>query len=128
VRYRDFRCVMKDIVGVKLGLNPLRRNRCQPKWALVPGRAPTGARWHAHTIEGWWAARVASGEFRFRHFREISNSWKYDRTNRETFDPKRHRIDPLMESAFRKAGWIDQAAPREPSADRMRRQFPSFSS
>ena len=128
MRYRDFRCVTKDIVGVKLGLNPLRRNRCQPKWALVPGRAPAAARWHAHTIEGWWAARVASGEFRFRHFREISNSWKYDRTNREPFDPKRHRIDPLMEAAFRKAGWIDQAAPPKANANRWRRQFPSFSS
>ncbi len=34
-----------------------------------------------------------TGEFSYRHFREISDSWKYERMGREPFDPARHEAD-----------------------------------
>ena len=46
-----------------------------------------------------------SGNFAFRHFREINDHWKYDRSVRERFDPARHAYDQLMRSNYANVRW-----------------------
>jgi hypothetical protein len=107
VRFKDFQFVLNEFGRGRLHWGPARRTRCQPKWALIPGRMPAKARWHIHYIEGWPASRLRSRTFCFRHFREISTSWKYNRRKRDEFDSAAHTRDELMETLFSQLGWIE---------------------
>lgn len=104
-RFYDYRHVLREIRETKHGVLPHYPMRCQPKWAAVPDRVPTRAQWHFHKIGGWWPSRLASRSFRFRHFREISTNWKYDRLSREPLDLTRQREDALMTEAFARVNW-----------------------
>lgn len=128
LKFRDFRVTLKDCVDFRLALNPFQRTRCKAKWAVAPERMPAKARWHIHYIENWLASRLPSKHFRFRHFREISRSWKYDRTRRDMFDPARHVEDPIMAEAFRRVGWIDGADKNDAESKFTAPQLSSFSS
>ncbi|ALN72230.1 hypothetical protein [Aureimonas sp. AU20] len=104
-RFTDYRHALAPVVTYRYGLIPRHPMRCNPKWAVVPARCPLEAQWHTHTINGWWRARLVSRDFRFRHFREISTNWKYDRSERERFDPARHAEDPMMRDHFARVDW-----------------------
>lgn len=105
MRFKDYRHVLRTIVKRRWGLLPTHPMRCKMKWTVVPRRCPPGSQWHVHTINGFWQARLNDANLRFRHFREISNSWKYDRNVRERLDRERHEPDRMMASAFGKVDW-----------------------
>lgn len=105
ILFRDFDYVLKPRRSFKHGVVPYFPMRCRPKWAAVPSRCPPEAQWQVHAIAGWWPSRVVGSRFRFRHFREISSSWKYDRLGREPLDLARHGKDPLLRSAFARVDW-----------------------
>ena len=46
-----------------------------------------------------------SGDFSFRHFREIGSNWKYQRTSRVPFDPSIHRTDDLLRTTLKRVSW-----------------------
>lgn len=127
MRFKDYQFVLKDLVTYRLAWRPVQRTRCKAKWAAVPERTPAGARWHIHYVEGWLASRWKSEDFRFRHFREISRSWKYDRTQRDEIDPSRHAADPLMERSFYRLGWLERSSAEDAGA-KLNGQLSSFSS
>ena len=85
VRHQDHRHVMDH-------------PRCPPKWAAVPSRVPALAQWTTHAVTG-----VAHDEIpgvSYRHFRGISNSWKYLRPSGETYDPATHLPDAMLAGAL----------------------------
>jgi hypothetical protein len=102
VRHFDFRHVEKTRFQVK---SPFIVNRCQPKWAVAPQKAPWASQLTHHRIKNWWRGCLWSRSFSFRHFRGLSTGWKYDRSRLETFDPIRHRVDTAMLDAFRRVDW-----------------------
>lgn len=82
-----------------------RNNICPSKWTVVPGRCPRRAQWAPHRIKGWINALPLNRNFSFRHFREISNHWKYDRSGREAFDANRYAFDPRLCLNFAAVQW-----------------------
>lgn len=98
---------LRHWTGRRWGVIPKREwhNVCPPKWAVVPKRCPDRAQWAPHRIKGWLSAIPLNRNFSFRHFREISNHWKYDRSARELFDAGRYAFDPYMRSAFSAVQW-----------------------
>ena len=90
VRHRDFDMML--LPGKPLskcrGRNP--STAAPPKWTVVPSRLPSWAQWKVHTVGSWPPARIVSRRLCLRHFREIGTNWKYDRTQRDSFDPEKH--------------------------------------
>jgi hypothetical protein len=76
-----------------------------PKWTVVPRRCPSWSQWKVHTIGRWPVAHPVSRSLCFRHFREISDSWKYDRSVRDRFDPAVHKHDAELQAAFARVQW-----------------------
>lgn len=107
LRFVDFRHSYYGVTEKKLRLFSVETMQCQPKWAVIPARTPPDAQWHVHQIKGWWPSRVMSRDVRFRHFREINTSWKYDRTIRDSAQAMRQVEDPLLIRDFVRAGWLD---------------------
>lgn len=105
-RFRDYEFVLRPQTEYRYKLLPHEPMRCMPKWAAVPSRCPQRAQWHTHNIKGWLPSRLISKEFAFRHFREISISWKYDRSRKDHFDPARFFDDPIMERTFQRVDWV----------------------
>ncbi len=102
VRHYDFSHVEKMRFQAR---RPFVANRCQPKWAVAPGKAPWNSQLTHHRIKNWWRGCLWSPSFSFRHFRGLSTGWKYDRSRLETFDPARHRVDVELLDAFRRVDW-----------------------
>jgi hypothetical protein len=98
---------LRHWTGRRWGIVPARdwHNVCPPKWTVVPSRCPDHVQWAPHRIKGWIGASLLSRNFSFRHFREISNHWKYDRSAREVFDPGRYVFDHRMCSNFGAVQW-----------------------
>jgi hypothetical protein len=105
IRVADFDHYLRHLKGRRWGLVPARENVCAPKWTVVPSRCPDRAQWTPHRIKGWINAAPISQNFSFRHFREIGNHWKYDRTAREVFDPDRYIFDQRMRANFGAVQW-----------------------
>jgi hypothetical protein len=102
LRYTDF------FHHLKVPTSRFRRsatNRCPTKWAVVPSRCPPDSQWTAHSIKRWPLGLLKSREFNYRHFREINDHWKYDRSRRESFDPARHVPDTAMLASFARVRW-----------------------
>ena len=103
-RHADFSVLMPpNYKFTKLGRRDA--NACLPKWTVVPARCPTAAQWHIHSIFSWWASYFCTGDFLFRHFREIGSNWKYQRTNRVPLDPRIHTADQPLMQAFQRVDW-----------------------
>jgi hypothetical protein len=98
--HRDYDTVLKQQPGRRFGLLPFDRAACAPKWAAVPAKCPPGAQWGVHSIRGWLASRRVNNAFSYRHFREIGDSWKYDRNERPAFDPALHERDEALVAHF----------------------------
>lgn len=105
VRYVDFDHFRRPPAKRKYRLFPIFRGDCPPKWAMVPRRCPEGAQWTAHSINEWREAGATDGEFCYRHYREINDHWKYDRSKRERFDPRQYIYDDAMISNFDRVNW-----------------------
>lgn len=105
IRVVDFDHYLRHLTGRRWGLVPERRNLCAPKWTVVPSRCPAGSQWTPHRIKGWIKSLPVNRNFSFRHFREIGNHWKYDRSAREVFDPQLYAFDELMHSNFSIVQW-----------------------
>jgi len=99
-RHRDYNTVLRKRFEYKYGIWPREQTACFPKWTVVPSKCPAYAQWKMHTISNWLPALRVSRTFSFRHFREISDSWKYLRSDRPEFDPDVHEYDSLMDSHF----------------------------
>jgi hypothetical protein len=104
--YTSFDHFRKPPLTMKYGFFPIFRGDCPSKWAVVPRRCPEEAQWTAHGINDWRNARAISRKFCYRHFREINDNWKYDRSQRETFDPEHYAYDVDMLSSFRRVDWL----------------------
>jgi hypothetical protein len=106
-RHRDFDTNLKRDMKRRFGVIPVDRNRCPAKWTVVPSRCPDGAQWRPHVINGWPAARLSTSVFSYRHFRELSNGWKYKREARTVFDPRLHERDADLARAYALVKWSD---------------------
>ncbi len=104
-RHSDFSIFMPPDYRFSRSLIWRDMNECLAKWTVVPRRCPAHAQWHVHTILFWWAARLRTREFSFRHFREIGSNWKYQRTNRVPFDPSIHATDAQLQQTFQRVDW-----------------------
>jgi hypothetical protein len=103
--HRDFEHTLQPRRARRWGYYPVYEDRCPPKWTVVPRRCPAHAQWTAHSIKNWVRARLTSSRFSYRHFREINNNWKYDRSARVAFDPVRHARDDIMTANFSRVRW-----------------------
>ena len=105
IRVVDFDHYLRHLTGRRWGVVPSRKNVCAPKWTVVPSRCPDRAQWTPHRIKNWISALPLNRNFSFRHFREISNHWKYDRSAREVFDPNLYIFDKRMCANFSTVQW-----------------------
>jgi hypothetical protein len=105
-RHRDFDIVLRPKMERSRLLLKRDSLRCMPKWTLVPGRCPPGAQWKVHSIAGWPASLTSTPSLGFRHFRELTNNWKYQRASGEPFDPALHEIDADLRAAMNTVDWL----------------------
>ena len=105
LRYTSFDHYLRPPPKRKCRIIPIFRGECPAKWAAVPRRCPANAQWTAHSINNWRGARGVTGTFCYRHFKEINDHWKYDRSGRENFDPARFVYDRAMVSNFGHVNW-----------------------
>jgi hypothetical protein len=105
IRHRDFEYVLHPLRTWRWGVMPSVVDRCPPKWTVVPARCPDHAQWCAHNIKNWIAALPVTDRFVYRHFREINDNWKYDRSPRITFDSARHVRDAALARNYDKVDW-----------------------
>ena len=105
IRIADFDHYLRHRTSHRWGLVAVRENVCAPKWTVVPSRCPVRAQWAPHRIKGWISAAPLNRNFSFRHFKEIGNHWKYDRSAREVFDVDRYAYDKRMCSSFSAVQW-----------------------
>jgi hypothetical protein len=104
-RHRDFDTTLRPQWERSGRLRWHDRDRCPPKWTLVPARCPDDAQWAAHTVIGWWPAKLISVTVSYRHFREIGSDWKYNRLWVEPPDPTRHKDDAPLRAALARVDW-----------------------
>jgi len=105
IRVVDFDHYLQHLPSRRWGIVPERESVCPPKWTVVPRRCPERAQWTPHRIKGWIGGLPINRNFSYRHFREISIHWKYDRSAREVFDPDLYKFDELMRSNFSAVQW-----------------------
>ena len=112
IRVTDFDHYLRDATVWRGGIIPVRdwETVCPPKWTVVPRCCPDRAQWAPHRIKGWAAAVPLSRNFSFRHYREIGNHWKYDRSARERFDNRRYAYDHAIVANFAVVKWHAGAA------------------
>lgn len=103
--HRDYTVTRRERPVKRLGILTVDADRCPPKWTLVPSRIPDSAQWKIHSIGGHIPSRWMTKAFSYRHFREISDSWKYERMGREAFDPARHEADQLLAEHIAAVRW-----------------------
>jgi hypothetical protein len=101
-RHRDFHHAIR---ARRSGLGTTRAAGCPTKWAAVPSRCPTHCQWTAHRIKNWMLGRLTTGTFEYRHFREITDHWKCDRSARDRFDPAKHVTDAALLASFARVNW-----------------------
>jgi len=108
IRVVDFEHYQRRYLVRRWGILPVREwtTVCPPKWTAVPSRCPAHAQWTPHRIKGWLISAVLfDHNFSFRHFREISTHWKYDRTVRKIFDADSYAFDQRMRASFATVQW-----------------------
>lgn len=78
------------------------------KWAIVPRRCPAHFQWNTHNIigaRGLYSKLSLKHKFVYRHFREISDSWFYDRTKRVNYKEGLFLRDIALTRDFAKVDW-----------------------
>ena len=104
-RHLDYHVVRRERPEKRFGLFTIDGDRCPAKWTIVPSKCPPDAQWRIHVIGGQPTARLTTRRFTYRHFREISDSWKYSRVGREPFDPARHEREKLLADHMARVRW-----------------------
>jgi hypothetical protein len=80
-----------------------KKGGCSTKWAVVPDKIPAEAQWEVHSIVQFRGMRMA--EVEYRHFRCISNSWKYQRDVRvDPQSPEPHVWDHDLGNELARVG------------------------
>jgi hypothetical protein len=107
IRVVDFDHYLRCHTIRRWGVLPVRAGAtvCPPKWTVVPSRCPERAQWTPHRIKGWVNSLALNSNFSFRHFREIGNNWKYDRSARELYDDSRYAFDQRLSANFAAVRW-----------------------
>jgi len=105
VRHRDFIHVREPQRKWRWGWLPDYTDFCASKWCIAPSRCPDVSQWGVHGVKHWIAALPPTSRFSYRHFREITDSWKYDRSMRDVFDASRHARDEALIASFAKVDW-----------------------
>lgn len=105
LRHRDFEYYTRVTKKFKYKLFPRYSNRCAKKWSVIPSRCPENSQWATHRIKGWLPAYALTQSFAYRHFKEISTSWKYARRDRDIFDFKSHAYDIQIKNLFNRVNW-----------------------
>ena len=105
IRFVNFFHYLQPSLRRKWCVIPAQDNLCATKWTVVPSRCPERAQWTAHRIRGWINALPKSNKFSFRHFREINDHWKYNRSARDLFDPDLYAYDRLIRSNYASVRW-----------------------
>lgn len=104
-RHLDYHVVTREQMVRRYGILSVDTQRSPQKWTVVPALCPEGAQWRAHSIAGWLPAQRTSSAFSYRHFREINDSWKYDRLGTDVFDPAQHEDDAVLRAHFARVAW-----------------------
>ena len=102
-RYRDFEHHLDP--KIDWTRRPPRRSFSSPKWAVVPSRCPPRAQWQVHRVKRWPAAAVITPTFSYRHYRRLSNGWKYDRADAQAYDPAMHSYDAGLVRDYQRVRW-----------------------
>lgn len=105
VRHTDFTTLLKPPARRRFGVLPMTGGICPCKWTLVPSRCPDRAQWGIHAISRWVVGRRTDRAMAYRHFREISDNWKYKRTGADAFDPALHERDARLAERYGAVDW-----------------------
>lgn len=79
-------------------------NACPNKWCVVPKL--TSRRFHTwgvHDIKGAGTKFARSGNYVYRHFKAISNNWKYERAKIENISNSDNLLDSRLQEAIKSA-------------------------
>jgi hypothetical protein len=85
-----------------------RHGLVNSKWAIAPWRCPASFQWVTHDIigaRGLYTRLSRTDAFVYRHYREISDSWFYDRTKRIPYQDGLFIRDDLMTANFARVDW-----------------------
>jgi hypothetical protein len=74
---------------------------CPSKWAVVPARCKSSAKWDIHAVEGMPREKPPMAQVSFRHCWQITTHWKYDRMHHKF---KCTKDDRLLD-AFSRVNW-----------------------
>jgi hypothetical protein len=105
LRFTDFDHYLRPQARKKFGLIPALDDACPTKWVVVPSRCPVKALWTAHRIKNWIGGIPKTQDFLYRHYREITTNWKYDRATRAHYPQERFERDALATSNFNRVDW-----------------------
>lgn len=83
---------------------------CPPKWCVVPAACDDIRHsWSVHNLFGARANKRVTADYTYRHFKGISNNWKYDRWEAGAYDPARFVEDAPLRGMMQQAGLIPVA-------------------
>ena len=83
---------------------------CPPKWCVVPAACDDVRHsWSVHNLFGARANKRVTADYTYRHFKGISNNWKYDRWEAGAYDPARFVEDAPLRGMMEQAGLIPVA-------------------
>lgn len=78
------------------------------KWVVVPGRCLARFQWAPHTIvgaRGLYTRLSQTKAYLYRHYREISDGWKYQRDKRRPYQADLFVRDTQMSRNFERVDW-----------------------
>ncbi len=98
--YRDFEYSIESS-------RPPHKQLLNGKWAICPRAATHFKQWKLHCVDQYHKRHFVS-DFEFRHFREITTNWKWDRTKkRHTLATERLHHDMRLKELFVSMGWAE---------------------
>jgi hypothetical protein len=104
-RHKEFDTVLQKRMAWRMLIKRYDRAGSPPKWAVVPDKTPRFTQWGAHRLQRSLYGYYDTDEFSYRHFREVNNSFIYNRSNLEEFDPEKHEEDYLLKAHFARVNW-----------------------
>lgn len=80
------------------------QSKCPAKWCVVPSRCSIKNTWYVHAVQGRSNILTRSRNFNYRHFKPISNNWKYARWREQSeIDISSMQRDDRLEAAMKAA-------------------------
>ncbi len=85
--------------------------KCPFKWCTRPSRNSRRFNtWTAHEITNMPRRMVLNKQVRYRHFKAISDNWKWERDKRSAFPLEAHEKDVQLENALKTHGFQNHMA------------------